>query len=607
MTQLPRKGNAYKIVYIYNYIKYLFVSLDATPALASVRGMTATSLTLQHERIDDLPLLWGVLLSLRLPELLQRYLGNHHLHQGLPNGTLATLWIAVILSEANHCKVTVQDWALRHQHLLETLLQQPVRPVDFTDDRLAIVLHRFHNADWEGLEQQLWDQTCEVYDIPMIGVRLDATTSFGYHEVNSDGLLQFGHSKDHRPDLPQLKLMAAVAQPSSHTLAGNIVPGNTADDGLYLPMIARVRRQLRRTGLLYLGDCKMAALATRAEIAQHKDYYLTVLPRTGDTAKAIDEWIDQAVTGQQPLQKFYRTNKKNKRVLLARGYEFVRGCRGRVDGVDVVWDERVQLLCTEALAQDRGERLERRLQEAEAALRTLTPPVGRGHRQHREEESLRQAVTGTLAEYDVAGLLSVSWRSESYGTKVVSGASQEKKVRYVITEVCRNDTAIALAKERYGWRVQVTNMPKKKCDLENALLLYNGGWSVERPFHVLKDKPLGIQPLYVREEDQVDGLTKLLMIALRVLTLIEVEVRGRLAERQETLTGLYEGQPKRTTATPTAVRLLRAVSRMEITATQVVWDEGTSWKLTSLPPLLVRILSLLNLQAELYTQLATAE
>jgi transposase len=175
----------------------------------------------------------------------------------------------------------------------------------------------------------------------------------------------------------------------------------------------------------------------------------------------------------------------------------------------------------------------------------------------------------------------------------------------VVTDVGRCEAVIAAAKERYGWRVQVTNMPAKQCDLENAMLLYNGGWSVERPFHMLKDKPLGIQPLYVREEGQVDGLTKLLIVALRVLTLIEVVVRGRLATAKEVLEGLYEGQPKRKTATPTAVRLLRAVSRMAITVTHVAGAGESHWVLTPLPPLLERILSLLKLPRQLYTNLAT--
>ena len=38
--------------------------------------------------------------------------------------------------------------------------------------------------------------------------------------------------------------MAAVAQPTSHVMACDIVPGNAADDPLYLPLIRRVRQQL---------------------------------------------------------------------------------------------------------------------------------------------------------------------------------------------------------------------------------------------------------------------------------------------------------------------------------------------------------------------------
>ena len=45
-------------------------------------------LLLTHERVDDLPLLIGLMQHLRLPELLDMHLGNHGHHQGLRNGWL---------------------------------------------------------------------------------------------------------------------------------------------------------------------------------------------------------------------------------------------------------------------------------------------------------------------------------------------------------------------------------------------------------------------------------------------------------------------------------------------------------------------------------------
>ncbi len=62
------------------------------------------AVTLIHERVDDIPLLIGLAHRLKLPEVLDRHLGAHPLHQGLSNGTLATVWIAFILG---FCKPSV--------------------------------------------------------------------------------------------------------------------------------------------------------------------------------------------------------------------------------------------------------------------------------------------------------------------------------------------------------------------------------------------------------------------------------------------------------------------------------------------------------------------
>lgn len=569
-----------------------------------------TTVELHHERVDDVPLLLGVIRQLGLPDILEEHLGSHHLHEGITNGWLASVWIAFILSQANHCKVSVQSWAQRQHHTLQTLLGQSLRPVEFSDDRLSIVLRRLHEADWTRLEADLWQATCQVYEIPLQCVRLDASTSYGYHQITPDGLMQFGHSKDHRPDLPQFKLMAAAAQPTSHLIACDIVPGNAADDPLYLPLIRRIREQLGRKGLLYAGDCKMAALAVRAEVAWHKDYYLMPLPKTGETAREWDNWVGAAVSGRKALQDLYRPQEgESEPELFARGYEFERTLHAVVEGNAVTWSERVQVICSLSLAERQARQLEQRLQAAEIELRGLTPPPGRGHRPYREEAVLAEAVAEVLTSHRVTGLLAVNWRREEvvqehYSGRGRGGANrprqQEVKVRYEIMSINRDEDAISTEKKFYGWRVQVTNLSLDSCDLEGAVLIYNGGWSMERDFHMIKDRPLGIQPLYVREEEQIGGLTRLLTIALRVLTVIELQVRAALTASGEELSGLYDGQPRRKTSRPTATRLLGAIVRMQITVIAVKAAEKCSWHLDAVPPLLNRILSLLGLSPDVY-------
>src|SRR4029077_3970515 len=130
------------------------------------------------------------------------------------------------------------------------------------------------------------------------------------------------------------------------------------------------------------------------------------------------------------------------------------------------------------------------------------------------------------------------------------------------------------------------------------------GWSLERDFHVLKDVPLGIRPLYVREEEQIISLTRLLTGALRLMTLFEETGRAGLTKAGEELVGLYEGQPKRKTSRPTATRLLKAIARMGVTLTHVIAADDSRWCVSTLPALLLRILALIGLSPTLYTGLA---
>src|SRR6266540_2912939 len=203
----------------------------------------ATTLTLRHERVDDIPVIIG--------------LANQ-----LPFG-----WLAYILSQGDHRQSTVREWANSLPHTLERLLGQPLREVEFSDDRLSGILRRLSDEEaWEAIEEDLWAATMVVYELELTGIRLDSTTSYGYHQVTEEGVMPFGPSKDHRPDLPQVKVMLSALDPLGLPVATDVVPGQRADDPLYVPAIIRVRESLGRRGLLDVGDCKMGAVETRAFI-----------------------------------------------------------------------------------------------------------------------------------------------------------------------------------------------------------------------------------------------------------------------------------------------------------------------------------------------------
>src|SRR5436305_14656054 len=183
------------------------------------------------------------------------------------------------------------------------------------------------------------------------------------------------------------------------------------------------------------------------------------------------------------------------------------------------------------------------------------------------------------------------------------GTASQWDIRYQITTVGRDEAAIAERVAHLGWQVQATNAPKQRLSLSDAVVTYRGGWSVERLFHLFKDQPLGIRPLFVRRDDQIRGLTHLVTLALRVLTLLELLVRRGQEDSGEKLRGLYPGLPKRTTDRPTGKRVLEAISWAEITLTQVEGGEARHWHLSALPELLEQVLGYLGLSEAVYTRL----
>jgi transposase len=258
-----------------------------------------------------------------LPEILDPHLPRHWKQEGLSWGWTAVIWLAYILSEGDHRKVAMEPYVRGMKQTLGRLTAQPIRVLDFSDDRLAHLLKHLSKAKhWHPIEQALNEHSMTVYDLSAEVIRCDATTVSADHEVVDGGLVQFGHSKDD-PSRPQIKLMTASLDPLGLPLATTVVSGEQADDGLYLPLLERLGKGFEKPGLLVVGDGKMSALEIRAYLSGRQQLYLSPLPVTGTTAKQMPQWISQGIAKARAgeLECVFRTNDKGQEVLVAQGYE----------------------------------------------------------------------------------------------------------------------------------------------------------------------------------------------------------------------------------------------------------------------------------------------
>ncbi len=134
------------------------------------------------------------------------------------------------------------------------------------------------------------------------------------------------------------------------------------------------------------------------------------------------------------------------------------------------------------------------------------------------------------------------------------------------------------------------------------MLEYRNEYRVERDFGRFKSDRFVIAPMFVTREDQVVGLPRLLSLGVRLLTLIEYVARRTLQQQESTIAGLYLDSPRKTTKTPTAERILRALIHIKLI---IVYLQGRAvYQIEGFSHLHERILEILCLPADLYTSMA---
>lgn len=563
--------------------------------------------TTTSERIDELPLVIHCLKQMQVDSVIDRALGSAHGNwEGLSRGELALLYVSYVVMNCTHFLSPMQAWVGEHLQSLSQALGKPVREVDATDDRLAIVLSDLGDETirpGEQVEQEMGQHVIRAYALPTETARIDMTTASVHHQpTHEDGLMRFGHSKDHRPDLRQFKVALGTLDPVGLPLATVTLSGEQADDPHYLPVWDRLATTIGRPDFLVVGDCKLASLANRAHIQAHGGWYLTPLPMTGTTPAELRTWV------QQPPGRVLKIRLPDQEAPVGQGFTLAVPCTWTDPDTQarVIWDERQLVVQSEAHAERQRRGLQARLEKAEQALQALNA------KPTTEQEPLATRAQAILTRYQVAEFLSLTFRERVKQHTRYVGAGRPGPNRRVATvktqtwtvQMRRRAAAIREFEHLAGWRVYVTNAPVPRLSLSGAVNCYRQEWQPEHGFHRLKGGLLALVPLFLRDDQRIRGLLILLGIALRLLTLTEFCMRRDLAASGETLKGLYAGNPVRATAQPTTERLLKVFHNITLyrheTATEV-WFE-----LTPLSALQHRILQGLGIPTSVYAPPAPA-
>lgn len=563
-----------------------------------------------NERVDDIPLLIHQMEKLPLSTLVDEHFEGHGNWQGLSMGQVMVGWLSYLLSQGDHRLNQVEEWSSGLESTLSRCLSPTVRSLDFSDDRLERVLDRLgEDEQWDAFEGALNRRTVRVYDLSESCVRLDTTTSSGYRPVEGEGLFQFGHSKDYRPDLPQVKISQAALDPLGLPVSTTIVSGNQADDPLYIPEVKKVQKSLAPSGLTYVGDSKMASIETRQYLAQSQNYYLCPLPEKQVTKASLAELLAPVFRGEEPLTKVSAPSLNGNRDTvketttadwIAEGFTLTLPQQIEVGSDVFSWREQWFVVKSFKYARRQQKSLDARIEKATHALEQLNL-TGRGHKRLSLEET-EAAVGRILGRYRVKDIVQVTY--ETTTQTIHKRAYRERPARTLtettvtLTPTCDAE-AYQKAAQLLGWRVYASN--NLTLSLTEAVYSYRNEYLVEQGFGRYKGKALGLRPMYLASDLRVKGLIRLLSLGLRVLCLLEFSVRSQLEADSIDLPGLYAGNPRRATSRPTAELLLRAFRGTTLTIMDI--EHRRQRFLSPLSELQQQILRLLGCPEDVYLAL----
>ena len=344
------------------------------------------------------------------------------------------------------------------------------------------------------------------------------------------------------------------------------------------------------------ADCKAGSIATRATIAANGGIYCVPVPMSGQHPQYLFQWVldppAETVEIRLPRQDELET-------AVGKGFEVELGKFWFNPETNkwVRWHERYLVVYSQSLAVSAIRGQQQRINQAQTALNKLAnkPLLDREQLSHKVENILKRYRVNDFFSTMITEEITKQTRHVGRGRPSKNSPTESQTRICLQLHIQLVDDAIQISEILAGWRLYVTNAPTTKLTLPQAVMYYRDEWLLERGFHRFKRGSKPALPIYFQNQDRITGLMFLLNLALRVFTLMEFVVRQALIETQQSLSGLYDGNPKRKTDRPSAEQMLKAFCNL----TLYFLPDSTIF-ITPINALQKQILSLMKMPESLY-------
>lgn len=398
--------------------------------------------------------------------------------------------------------------------------------------RLADTLQAvFHH--WRVIAAEVTLNAVQQFGLKVEAIHYDLTSVCFCGEYAGSSWVEFGYSRDHRPDLKQVNIGLSTTADGEVALPGasGIHPGNTNDATTTVPNYQKLQALCERSDILVTGDRIMQSTGNMLAIARAHGRFLGPVDWTPKLRRLVAACSDaefqelpaSSVRRGYVVKAVFRrvwfkhkeplSESARKQLKQWRKRHHIRGRSPQFRKVHF-WMRAAIILDTARQATD-ARRRERLLQAYEAQLAYTEEHLGKG-RFYGDPEWLAHHLADLECRYrEVRDLMRVTFTHQGGQMKLSFHRLPER---------------IAKAARLDGKWVLVTNQPLERGQSPVAYLdwmvgVYHNHRHVERRMRNLKSD-LPIRPLYVHRDDEIVALCLASLLSLTIYTLIERDVQA---------------------------------------------------------------------------------
>jgi transposase len=405
------------------------------------------------------------------------------------------------------------------------------------DDAYARLLDKLSSIDCRRMFETICLTMLQYHDLDIMLTHSDTTSISveGLYELEKetpaeDFQITYGHSKDHRPDLKQLKIGLAVQQ-DGLPLSGELLSGNKSDQVWNPQAVTELSSLLTGQGydkIVFLADCALISTKSLLQLASQGVQFISRLPETfhltselKETAFALDEWeqVSPLAAATKGKTAAYRT------------WKTVKEIEGEQFGFVVVHSSYLEERKEKTLSKA-NERIKNELSRKSTELKKYQFAC--------EADAIRSGEALSQAANKAGFCSEVStWKQEKtvYGVKgrPKRGTVPEEHISwYVEVKIGEVIEAINEKKKQLASTFVLVYLLSEERSGEEILRKYKNQDKVEQGFKFLK-QPLNLGPVYTKKPERVEALGYIFLIVLLLAKYLEYRVRVSMVQRGEIL------------------------------------------------------------------------